>query len=123
MMHHLAHGPTAVAVGCVELSIVQVGDSCAQAHGQQAQCLNIRRADTGQTAGWWGEASDRVPEVVQFCHATHLTTSSREDETAWSNPVSGGDAAAGPGSVLRVMVMNLMMVVGVALVMVMRGGS
>jgi hypothetical protein len=48
---------------------------------------------------------------------------SRENETARSNPVSGGDAAAGPGSVLRVMVMNQMMVVGVALVMVMRGGS
>ena len=45
VMHHLAHGPAAVAIGRVELRVAEARDGRAQALGQQAQRFNVRRAN------------------------------------------------------------------------------
>ncbi len=66
VMHHLAHRPSAFAIGRIELRIAQSRHGLAQAIGQRAQSLNVRRANSGHAAGQWAVAADGKPQVFQL---------------------------------------------------------
>ena len=74
VMHHLANGPAAVAIGRVELRVVEAGDRRAQTLGKQAQSLNVCGAHTGQAGGGRAEASDGIAKFVLIGHGSNHNT-------------------------------------------------
>ena len=74
VMHHLADGPAAVAIGRVELSFAEAGDRGAQALGEQAQSFNVRGANAGQAGGGRTETSDGIAKIVLIGHGNNHNT-------------------------------------------------
>ena len=68
VMHDLAHGPAAVAIGRVKLGVAQALDCGAQALGEKTQSLDMRGAEIGGVGGRGVETPDGVAEIIQFCH-------------------------------------------------------
>ena len=77
VMHDLAHGPAAVAIGRVELRIAQAADRGAKALGEQAQSFNLRGANAGHAGGGRAEAPDGIAKVFMIGligHAKNVNT-------------------------------------------------
>ncbi len=68
VVHQLAHGPAAVAIRRVELSITESADGFLKGGREQAERGYLGGAKSGFRRGRWRETADRVAEVFQFCH-------------------------------------------------------
>jgi len=72
VMHHLANGPTAVAIGGVELSLTEAADRGAKALGQQAESFDVRGAKAGRAGGGRMEAPHGIAKIVLIGHGRNL---------------------------------------------------
>ncbi len=73
VVNNLPHSPAPVAIGGVELRIVQAADGVLQALGQQTKRFKMCSACVGLVGRRSYEASDGVAKIVQFGHGTKVT--------------------------------------------------
>jgi hypothetical protein len=137
VMHKLAHRPAALAIGGVELGVIQARNSRGQAFGQLSKNLNMSGASIRATVGGHAKAPNRIAEIIQFSHGGTLAQNFRR-------PLLGNEATcdrcgyvaalgtAGPdgrklrgrpGQVLGVVMNHVMCGCVMVVVVVMPGGS
>ena len=72
VMHDLAHGPAAVAIGRVELGLREAEHGRAEALRRVAQDFDAGGAVFLEISGWRREASDGIAEFFEFGHRMNL---------------------------------------------------